>query len=943
MKKYIITIAAIVLSFSVYANDVDDINYINKLYLNKYYKESIMELEIFLKKYPNSKFYNSAQNLLAYNYFTFEKYSDAQNLYKKLKTSEFKDEALYYLTVIASKQNDDAAIDANLKEANLKKEMGQKLVIFAGKYYEEKKYEEKAIEQYKKLLSSQSSYRMEAMLNLGMVYFNLSDYLKSSVVLEEYILLDNQNVDDLVAAYYMLAYSNNKIGETNSAINKYEKIVTEYKSSSYYLKSIYNLMVIYYNQKNTEKAYSYASLLIGSEYEEQALEFSAKIYYEKGNYAKSEEIYKELWSKYSNKEIFFKYILSMLKQDKTDAAAQVLSNFNIKSETEKGFITEYYYYSMFILFNQKKYDLVLEKMGEISVENIENTYIEDIYRFAADSAFINTKFDIALNYYQKLFDIRETEKYLQRIIISAYKEKNYPVLDNSFVKYSSEYGIKSSLSRDAYLSFGNSKVERKELDDAEKVYSEYLIFREDNIIKTNLITVLLDLKKYDKALALLEKSEPNDENNYLKATAYSGLGRNEEAEKIYDKLLSKPGEVSEQSYSKIIDALFAQEKYDKVFKYCDLYLEKGKKVNKEYVLDIKGKAYLKLRKYDEAIKIYSDLIKTSKTPDYAYFMTAEVYYNAKKYDESKRYYQYVLDKFTNSEYRMVSLYWIVNIDYILENSNLVLKNGEHFIKLYPESSFTEELLLTTAEVYASKKMYTNALTQYEKAYALTKKDDIKNNIAIDTLSLLLNLKRYISMNTWVERVTDAKEKMLWQAITAEKTGSTDEAVKLYEQLTSDEEVGDRANYFLGNLYFEKGNYEKSRSYLEGVLNFSESEYKDDAVVQIGLSFEAEKNYQRAVSSFIRIKLIYEGSPLQEFAEIKIAENYKNLGEFEKAAQAYIEFIENNKGSEYYSRALTGLLDLKVKTRDTESVSKYYKELKSIDEKAAQEYDIYFKN
>ena len=185
MKKYIITIAAIVLSFSVYANDVDDINYINKLYLNKYYKESIMELEIFLKKYPNSKFYSSAQNLLAYNYFTFEKYSDAQNLYKKLKTSEFKDEALYYLTVIASKQNDDVTIEANLKEVNLKKEMGQKLIIFAGKYYEEKKYEEKAIEQYKKLLSSQSSYRMEAMLNLGMVYFNLSDYLKSSVVLEE--------------------------------------------------------------------------------------------------------------------------------------------------------------------------------------------------------------------------------------------------------------------------------------------------------------------------------------------------------------------------------------------------------------------------------------------------------------------------------------------------------------------------------------------------------------------------------------------------------------------------------------------------------------------------------------------------------------------------------------------------------------------------------------
>ena len=148
---------------------------------------------------------------------------------------------------------------------------------------------------------------------------------------------------------------------------------------------------------------------------------------------------------------------------------------------------------------------------------------------------------------------------------------------------------------------------------------------------------------------------------------------------------------------------------------------------------------------------------------------------------------------------------------------------------------------------------------------------------------------------------------------------------------------------IGNLYFAKGNYEKSRNYLESVLNFSESEYKDDAVVQIGLSFEAEKNYQRAVSSFIRIKLIYEGSPLQEFAEIKIAENYENLGEFEKSANSYIEFIEKHKDSEYYGSALKGVLNLKIRTKDLDTASKYYKELKKIDENAAAEYSAYFKN
>ena len=63
--------------------------------------------------------------------------------------------------------------------------------------------------------------------------------------------------------------------------------------------------------------------------------------------------------------------------------------------------------------------------------------------------------------------------------------------------------------------------------------------------------------------------------------------------------------------------------------------------------------------------------------------------------ESKRYYQYVLDKFTNSDYRMVSLYWIVNIDYLLENSNLVLKNGYCYFSSFENK---EQKLKTIYEI-----------------------------------------------------------------------------------------------------------------------------------------------------------------------------------------------------------------------------------------------------
>lgn len=943
MKKIIIIIASIVITCSIYANDSEDISYINKLYLNKYYKESILELEIFLKKYPNSKFYNSAQNLLAYNYYLLEKYKDAQKMYERLRTTELRDEANYYLTLIAEKQGDIQTVESNIKDINVKSEMGQRMSIFAGKYYEEKKENEKAEECYRKLITFENSFKSEAMMSLGMLYYNNSEYIRSITIFEEYLLREKKDRENRAAVIYMLAYSNNKIGESSNAIKNYEKIVTEYKDSSYYYKSIYNLMVIYYNQKNNEKALVYSTMLSGSDYEELAFEFSGKISYENGDYVKSEEIFKGLWDKYGNKEMFFKYILSLLKQDKTESALKELNNYNIKDETDSSLITEYYYYSMFILFTQKKYDSVLKKMNELSVEKIEKSYIEDIYGFAADAAFISGDYKESIKFYKQQALINENEKNIQRVVISAYKEKEYELLDEWFKKYSENYGVKGNLSRDVYLSYGNSMAERKRPNEAEKVYSEYLMTKSDSALQINQVTILIDMKEYEKANQILSKLDDSDDNNYLKALAYSGMGKTKESDEILEKLTTKTGYVSNQAFEKLIESTFARERYEDTVKYCDMYLTKRKDVNKEPIIDIKAKSYLKLKKYSEALKIYEDIIKSGKNQDYGYFMSGEINYNAKKYDDAKKNYQAVMEKFKESKYKRVSFYWIINIDYITGKSDAVLKQGEAFIKQYSKGEFVEEVLTIMANIYSEKEMDEKAIAQYEKIYNLQEKDESKDIIAVNILQIYLNNKKYSEMNMWSEKLNNLKDKKIWEALIYENTGKIEEALKIYKELLSDEDIGDRANYLIGTLYFKQEKYSEARNYLESVMNFNNSEYKDDAVLKIGFTYEEEKNYQRALSSFMRIKLLYSDSPLIELAELKIAENYEALGENDQAEKIYDEFVSKYKSSDYYKIVLEKGLIIKLNKKSMKDALELYKELKKVDEKTAKKYEVYFKN
>ena len=64
MYKKLLVLLSIIVSMNTFADDNEDIKYIYKLYQNKDYKISAEESEKFLFRYPGSKHYDVAQNLM---------------------------------------------------------------------------------------------------------------------------------------------------------------------------------------------------------------------------------------------------------------------------------------------------------------------------------------------------------------------------------------------------------------------------------------------------------------------------------------------------------------------------------------------------------------------------------------------------------------------------------------------------------------------------------------------------------------------------------------------------------------------------------------------------------------------------------------------------------------------------------------------------------------
>lgn len=929
------------MSKSLSAGDREDLKYVYMLFQNKEYSLSIDELERFVIRYPSSEYYDTAQNLLAQSYYNVKDYDSAEKRYKVLLNSDFRDEGAYYLAFIAIEREKYDEAEKYIESITIGSKYRDAALYKMAAVFYAKGMTDEAVDYFNKIRREKGSYEKQALFNLGLIYYNKKDYFRAAVFLEEYLGKEKNDFEKMSAANYMLAFSNYQVEDYPRALKYYSVVEDEFYASDYYDRAVRDKLFIYISKDDEENIDKYAEALEGTQFEEDALQNTGNYYYKKENFARAEGYYLKLIEKYANVDAMYLLARVQLNLDKKEEA---LFNFQKLKDSEK-YANEYYYYTAYLLYGDKKYEDVLRLLKNAEDLKINKELKEQLYVFSADSAFILKKYEVAKKYFELIYNSNKTLENLYKLMVVSAKLKDAITVEELYNAYNKNYEKDREYRKDIYLTTANLLVENGELGKGEKIYKDFLLKQEDEAVTENLVTVLTRQGKYEELVEFLDKLDPNPENVYLKGLSFLGLSNFEEAEKIFNYIINSDSDkidkgLREKATVKMIESTFAAKNYQKTLDFIGTYEKNKYTLSSDTVEQSKALAYFRLGSYKNSRAVYEKYLENEDKKEFAKYMIAESYYNEKNYEKAREYYIDLYRTAKNRQYAKEAAYWLIRVENFEGNYKKLEERVRGFRTEFPNSEYEEDITYIMANVYIINSEKGKAIEEYSKLYEDSSKDSIKEQSAQILTELYYKDGNSPKALEWNEKVKDKGYKNLWFGIIYEGAGKIPEAIKYYKSAEADKNYGDLVNFNLGEIYLEQKNYTLARETFEKVTEYDASSVRDKAQYNIGLTYEAEENYTRAINSFMRVKLLYTESTIQDLALIKIAENYEKSGDTQKAIDTYREFFDNYKNSEDYQYVVEKLLVYHINSNKLDIAKSYYEELKKLDMEHAKQYTEY---
>ena len=935
MYKKLLVLLSIIVSMNTFADDNEDIKYIYKLYQNKDYKISAEESEKFLFKYPGSKHYDVAQNLLGQSFYQIKEYEKAQKIFNKLLNSAYSSDANYYLALInieTGNLNIAYNYSKGLKDINREKI----LYTLAVKEYSNNNLN-KAREYFEELRRIKGVYKNNALFNLGLISYNSGSYLDASVYLGEYLNYEKEDIEKISTTNYMLAYSYDKLGNKPLAVEYYNIIEKNYPNSSYYNLAIRDLFYYWMEQKNDEKISEYTNKLADTQFAEMALLNTGNYYYNAQNNQKAIIYYEKLLSDFTSSEATLYLAKSYMNIGKTDEA---LVQFKKLALNDK-FKNEYYYYTAYTYFQSEKYNDVIALLDGIETKVVKDKSV--YYQLIADSAYKLEDYSKAQKYYALIFNEKKTKDDFYRYYLVSSLNKDTKVIKELFDYYKINFAKDKTYNESVYLIMGNVYVGFGEDKNAEGIYSEGLKNEYSEQLLENLIIVQIRLNKFEEAYKNLNRLDSDENRDFTKGTILISMKKYEEAVSSLEKLLSqtKNKELKEKIFIKLAQVYLLEKNYQETILTVEKYEKLGYGYSKE-IYDAQSIAYFRLGQFEKSRKVYEKILSMEKDKGESYYMIAESYYNEKNYEGAKEYYKKAYASTNDEKIKKDSAYWLIRVEDLLLNKIEVLARIKSFREIYPNSDYEEDITYLVARIYEEGNERKNAINEYAKLYEMSSDIHIKDDMAKRITELYTEEKDIKNAYIWSNRVSEEAYKYLWQAYIMELEGKNNEAIKNYEKIVNDKSYGDSANYKLGTYYLGKSDYKKSRGYFEKVLEFETSLNSERAQYNIGITYEKEKDYLKAVSSFLKIKLLVEDSALDDLIIIQLGEKYEKLNDSNKSYEYFKEYYTKYSGNKDYAYVTEKLLVNRIQVKNISEMKEYYNELLKINPAAAKQYAEYIK-
>lgn len=736
-------------------------------------------------------------------------------------------------------------------------------------------------------------------LSSAMEAYNRQDYSRAFELFENFYRYNGMDDELSSTAKYYAGESLVKMGQYQAALGALEYFVSRYPWSNYRPQALYRLGTLYFEMKDYSSSRERFSQLIDA-YPQSELSGSA--YYWIG----------ETYSREDNNQdaiSFFEEAIQKKKDNKfIDQSIYALANIYEKTGSYDKAVSyydellAYYKNSQLAPYAQVRIGLCyfMLKDYDNAVLELTDPIIEDLPEQLKTEARY-----VLGNAYYRLSEYNEAEKTYRGLL---------------------ETDPASSLSRNVRYSLAWVYFQQEKYDDAFEIFT--LLSKDDkDTIGVNSLFWSGEAKRYagheSEALGIYQRFLDEYPQSPLAAkvrylTGITHYGKKKTA--LSESYLKEAANSDDRLTLARADIVMGEIKLNAGdYKRARDYFESARK-NASLPAELQNRVSLGLGvslyymdRFDQAISTLKELSNKSKgfESDKVHFYLAEAYFAAKDYPNALKNYNAISS--SNSELKPQVIYGKA---YAYFNMKDYVNSANYFsdyLKLNLKSSNFTDARLRLADSYYANKKYALASNIYRDIYL---NEDARQNNDYAYYQYAQALYKAGNSNDAIREFLVLQEKFPGSRYVAEsqylvgwiyfQKGEYGRAIDSYRALLvryPESNLVPVTMNSIGNSFFNQANYDSAVAYYKTVLtNYPNSTYSLEAVNGIKDAYIASGRTTEAVDLIESYASDNSKEGLADQLMFKKAELYFDLKDYQKAKDAYLEFIKAYPKSQLISEA-----------------------------------------
>ncbi|TLV02973.1 tetratricopeptide repeat protein [Dyadobacter luticola] len=422
-------------------------------------------------------------------------------------------------------------------------------------------------------------------------------------------------------------------------------------------------------------------------------------------------------------------------------------------------------------------------------------------------------------------------------------------------------------------------------------------------------------ERYDQAIAMFDKSlkfpiDPEISNSaaFYKAEATYGLKRVDEAAALYTQISKngKSGLYGRKSLYALGYIYYNQKKYAQALPYFKEFTNNIEGMDAQMIEDAYSRladCYLAAKNYNEAIRTYEQVAAKGKVDkDYALFQKARAYVYMNREPEARKQFEQLISQYPQSRYLDDAYFQLADIDFQNQSYSAAVKGFTRMINEKPKSTIIPAALLRRAQSYYNLQVYEQAIVDFRRI--LTDYPDSPSASSAlegiqESYTAVGRPEEFTQVLGVVRKNNPGNEKL--------------------EEVEFDN---------VRNLYYAE-KYENAINSLQQFLSsYPASKHQYDAHYFIASSYDKLGKVNEALQAYSKVvqenRSTFVAASAQRSAELEIGR-----GNFNNAVTNFRVLLRNSESKKEQTQAWIGLMDTYYTLKSYDSTLYYAKEVVNV--------------